>query len=103
MNRSERISDIIHELDLCVERFCDKTGGTFFELEYEYKGKEDSENVKFRRAYVFYNSLFVQFKYTVHAPLGLTNSILECMIHTNKRHIAPMKPIFFNVIFLLKK
>ena len=93
MSRQERIYDIINELDLCVERFCEKTYGTFFELEYGYKGKVDPQNVNFRYAYVFYNSLLVQFKYTVHAPLGVTNSILECMIHTNKSKDGMVIPL----------
>ena len=84
MNRKERTTAIIQAFDSCAASFCERTEGIFFELASQYKSGEEIEDLKYRRAYVFYHSFLVEFKYTTHAPLGVVNSILECMIHTNK-------------------
>ena len=84
MNREERTSAIIQAFDSCAAYFCERTGGIFFELESEYKRGEEIEDLKYRHACVFYHSFLLEFKYTLHAPLGAVNSILECMVHTTK-------------------
>lgn len=84
MDRKERTASIVRALDGCAMRFCERTGGAYFELESEYKGREEAENLRYRRAYIFYNSFLVEFKYTAHATMGVVNSILECMIHIDK-------------------
>lgn len=84
MNRKERTTEIIQEFDNCASSFCQRTGGTYLELASQYKKGEEIEDLKYRRAYIFYHSFLVEFKYTTYGPLGVVNSILECMIHTSK-------------------
>ena len=100
MNREERTIAIIQEFDSCAASFCERTGGTFFELASQYKRGEKIEDLKYKRAYVFYRSFLVEFKYTLHAHWGVVNSILECMVHTdkNKDGIAIPLALFLDYI-----
>ena len=84
MNRKERTTAIVQEFDCCAAAFCEKTEGIHLELVSHYKRGEEIDDLKYRRAYIFYTSFLVEFKYTIHGPLHVTNSILECMIHTDK-------------------
>ena len=84
MNREERTTAIIQAFDNYATAFCERTGGVFFDLASQYKRAEKIENLKHRRAYVFYHSFVLEFKYTAHSALGVVNSILECVVHIDK-------------------
>ena len=84
MNRKERMTAIIQAFDTCAASFCERTGGSFFELASEYKRGKEIEDLKYRHAYIFYPSFLLEFKYTAHSTMSVVNSILECMIHTDK-------------------
>jgi len=93
MNRKERMTQMIQAFDSCAAAFCERTEAICFELESQYKRSEEIEDLKYRRAYVFYRSFLLEFKYTVHAPLSVVNSVLECMVHTDKNKAGISVPL----------
>ena len=85
MTREQRLTNLFHAFDKRAEAFCRDTGGAYFEIVPTYKGnRRDAQSLKYRSAYIFYNSFAVEFKYTAHGTMSLANSILECLIIPDK-------------------
>lgn len=84
MTREERLTNIFTEFDTCVHKLCEDTHGVFCEIIPIYKGEERAQNLKYRRAFIVYNSFAVEIKYTAHAMMNVSNSILECLIRLDK-------------------
>lgn len=84
MNREERLTAIFNQFDESANAFCRKTKGNYCEIESEYKGIETASNLNYRFAQIYYNSFIIEFKYTAHGVMGVTNSILECLIYLGK-------------------
>ena len=80
-------------MDECAKEFAQRCGGAYVELDSQYKGDEDPENLQYRRAYLTYPSFRVEFRYTAHGPLSIVNSILACMVHTDKNENGPSIPL----------
>ena len=100
MTREDRLSIIYDAFDACAERFCVSTGGSFHEIIPIYKGRADSRELKYRSAFIYYKSFLVQLKYTAHCTLGVTNSVLECLVHRSKENdsIAIPLPLLLSYI-----
>ena len=100
MTREDRLSIIYDAFDACAERFCVSTGGSFHEIISIYKGRADSQELKYRSAFIYYKSFLVQLKYTAHCALGVTNSVLECLVHRSKENdsIAIPLPLLLSYI-----
>ena len=84
MKRKERTEAILHEFDTCAIHFSQRTDSIDVELDSQFKRGNDTEDLTYRRAYLYYRSFMVEFKYTSHATLYVVNSILECLIHLDK-------------------
>lgn len=80
-------------MDECTKEFAQRCGGAYVELDAQYKGDEDPENLQYRRAYLTYPSFRVEFRYTAHGPLSIVNSILACTVHTDKNENGPSIPL----------
>ena len=99
MTREQRLTNLFHAFDKRAEAFCRDTGGSYFEIVPTYKGnRRDAQSLKYRSAYIFYNSFAVEFKYTAHGTMSLANSILECLIIPDKSRdgISIPLPLFLN-------
>ncbi len=99
MTREQRLTNLFHAFDMRAEAFCRDTGGSYFEIVPTYKGnRRDAQSLKYRSAYIFYNSFAVEFKYTAHGTMSLANSILECLIIPDKSRdgISIPLPLFLN-------
>ncbi len=99
MTREQRLTNLFHAFDKRAEDFCRDTGGAYFEIVPTYKGnRRDAQSLKYRSAYIFYNSFAVEFKYTAHGTMSLANSILECLIIPDKSldGISIPLPLFLN-------
>lgn len=94
---SPQLNDLFSQFDKSARQFCNDTNGTFCEITSEYKGEENPKNLKYRFAKIYYNSFPIEFKYTSHGILGLTNSILECLIYTDKSQASIGIPLPFAV------
>lgn len=99
MTREQRLTNLFHAFDMRAEAFCRDTGGSYFEIVPTYKGnRRDAQSLKYRSAYIFYNSFAVEFKYTAHGTMSLANSILECLIIPDKSRdgISIPLPLFLD-------
>lgn len=85
MDRAKRLGDIIKQFDSSAKQFSRETGGLFCEISSQYKGPEKLDNLKYRFAKIYYHSFIVEFIYTSHGFMGITNSILGCSIYLDKR------------------
>ena len=72
MNRKERTTEIIQEFDNCASSFCQRTGGTYLELTSQYKKGEEIEDLKYRRAYIFYHSFYKNLIIKINGRQGET-------------------------------
>ena len=93
MERKDRIAAIMDAMEECAKEFAQRCGGAYVELDSQYKGDEDPENLQYRRAYLTYPSFRVEFRYTAHGPLSIVNSILACTVHTDKNENGPSIPL----------
>ena len=99
MTRERRLTTLFHAFDKRAEAFCRDSGSSYFEIIPTHKGnRRDAQSLKYRSAYVFYNSFAVEFKYTAHGTMSLANSILECLIIPDKSRdgISIPLPLFLN-------
>ena len=85
MNREERLHTIFTQFDNSAKEFCERTRGLACDISAEYSGEELPQNLKYRLAKIFYNSLAVEFIYTAHGTLDTINSILGCVVYPNKQ------------------
>lgn len=100
MTREERLTKIFETFDDCAKHYCNKSHGLFCEIVPVYKGSAKAENLKYRSAFIYYNSFSVEFKYTAHSQMSVTNSILECLVHLGKGNdsVAIPLPLFLNYL-----
>lgn len=94
-SRTEQLSEIFKEFDDSANRFCEKTGGVRCEIDALYSGEETAQNLKYRYARIYYNTFAIGFRYTAHAAMSIVNSILECLIFTDRSDEAVGIPLSF--------
>ena len=75
-DKATQLNNIFSQFDKSANRFCKDTNGTFCEITSEYKGDNVPENLTYRFAKIYYNSFRIDFKYTAHSFMNVTNSIL---------------------------
>ena len=97
MEQSDKLFPIFSQFDKSAKQFCNNTNGDLCEITTEYKGEETPKNLKYRFAKIYYNSFSIEFKYTSHGLLGLTNSTLECLIYPDKSDASIGIPLPFAV------
>ena len=85
MTLNERQERMFNKFDGCAKAFCESTGGLFCETFCEYKGEKRTDNLKYKYAKIYFNAFAVGFKYTAHGVLNTVNSILECLVYTDKK------------------
>ena len=99
MTREERLTELFAAFDHCAREYCRRSQGIFCEIVPIYKGAAKAENLKYRCAFIDYQSFCLQFKYTAHSKMNVTNSILECLVHLGKNDsVAIPLPLFLNYL-----
>lgn len=99
MQKNAILNTIHTEFDRCAARFAKNTCGTC-NISSEYKGDELPNNLEYRFAQISYDNMVIEFRYTAHGLLGLVNSILECLIYTDKTDSAVAIPLQFACEYL---
>jgi len=99
MTRSDILLSIHDQFDRCAEAFCQSTGGNRFETDSSYKGEEKPENLRYRSAKIFYDTFALGFRFTAHGTMSIVNSILECLVYTDRTDEAIGIPLHFVVDF----
>ncbi len=95
MHRNDILNTIHTEFDICANNFCKRTRGESCKISSDYNGEEIPKNLAFRFAQISYDSMVIEFRYTAHGTMGIVNSILECMIYTDKTDDAVAIPLQF--------
>ena len=88
MKQGERLSVIYDQFDRSAKAFCEGTDGLFCDILSEYKGVKKPENLKYRLAKIYYHAFVVEFKYTAHGMLSVTNSLVDCRVYFDKTENA---------------
>ncbi|MBO7520512.1 MAG: hypothetical protein J6T73_07020 [Clostridia bacterium] len=100
MTRRERLTCIFDRFDTSAKEFCEAAGGLFSETSAEYKGPQKPENLKYRRAKIYFNAFIIEFKYTAHTSLGFMHSVLEAIIFPGKTEDTAGIPLPFVADYL---
>ena len=84
MSRSETLQALYTQFDQSAQQVCDETDGLYCDIRSSYCGEELPQNLRYRTAKIYYNMLVVEFRYTAHGALNVTNSFLECLVYLDK-------------------
>lgn len=95
MKREETLTAIYTQFDRSANAFCEATNGIFCEIDGQYKRGEVPEELVLRSAKIYYSVFVAEFRYTPHGVMGVTNSILDCLIYLDKTDEAIALPLPF--------
>ena len=100
MTKNDILNTIYKEFDSLANDFSSKTGGESCRITSDYNGEAVPANLEHRSAMISYENMAIEFRYTAHGLLGLVNSILECMIYTDKTEDSVPVPLQFACEYL---
>lgn len=93
MNQKASIEGVLAQFERSANGFHTETGGLFCRISSEYKGPEQSQNLRWKRATIYYNAYAIEFLYTAHGVLGTVNSILSCNVYPDKSDCSAGIPL----------
>lgn len=100
MNRTNILTEIHNHFEICASRFQSETGGLRCKIDTDYKKDKTPEELTHKLARIYYDNFAIGFFYTAHTTVSLSNSVLECLVFTDKTEEAIAVPLPFVTDFL---
>ncbi len=100
MTRQNILAKIHDRFDKRAYDFQNLTGGSRCEINNNYKKGDQPEALNHKLAKIYYDNFAIGFFYSAHSTMSLTNSILECLIFTDRTDEAIAIPLPFVTDFL---
>lgn len=100
MNRGKILSKIHNHFEICACRFQKATGGIRCKIDTDYKKGKTPEELTHKLAKIYYDHFAIGFFYTAYTTMSVSNSILECLVFTDKTDDSIAIPLPFVTDYL---